>query len=52
MIYSTLLDVSVLDAIFWDVTPLGSCKNQRFGGKYRLHRQGRKNQRAKNVSSK
>jgi hypothetical protein len=23
------------DAVFWDVTPCGSCKNRRFGGTYR-----------------
>jgi hypothetical protein len=23
------------NAVFWDVTPCGSCKNQRFGGTYR-----------------
>jgi hypothetical protein len=29
----------------WDVTPCGSFKNRRFGGTYRLHRQGEENQR-------
>jgi hypothetical protein len=28
--------------------PCGSCKNRRFGGKYRPHRQGDKNRRARN----
>jgi hypothetical protein len=28
---------------FWDVTPCGSCKIQRFGGTKRLHHQGDKN---------
>jgi hypothetical protein len=41
--------------IFWDVTPcsLLSC-NRRFGGTYRLHLQGRRNNFSKNqrVSSK
>jgi hypothetical protein len=23
--------------VFWDVTPYGSCNNQRFEGMYRLH---------------
>jgi hypothetical protein len=27
------------NAVFWDVTPCGSCKNRRFGGTYRLHHQ-------------
>jgi hypothetical protein len=30
------------NVIFWDVAPCSSCVNQRFGGTYRLHRQGRK----------
>jgi hypothetical protein len=30
------------------VTPRGSCKNRRFGGKCRLHHQGDKNRRARN----
>jgi hypothetical protein len=33
------------NAVFWDVTPCGYCKSQRFGGTYRLHRQGKKNRR-------
>jgi hypothetical protein len=33
---------------FLDVTPCGCCKNRRFGGKYRLHHQGVKNQQARN----
>jgi hypothetical protein len=28
------------NAVFWDVTPCGSCKNRRFGGRYRLHHEG------------
>jgi hypothetical protein len=27
-------------AVFWDVTPRGSCMNRRFGVTYRLHHQG------------
>jgi hypothetical protein len=27
-------------SVFWDLTPCGSCKDRRFGGKYNLHRQG------------
>jgi hypothetical protein len=27
---------------FWDVAPCRSCVNRRYGGKYRLHLQGRK----------
>jgi hypothetical protein len=29
--------VTTKNAVFWDVTPGGSCKNRRFGGTYRLH---------------
>jgi hypothetical protein len=40
------------NAVFWDNTPCGSCKNRRFGGKYHLHHQGDKNRLARNnVSS-
>jgi hypothetical protein len=35
--------VFLMNAVFWD----GSCKNRRFGGKCRLHLQGRKNPRAR-----
>jgi hypothetical protein len=34
--------VTMKNAVFWDVTPCISCVNRRFGGKYRLHLQGRK----------
>jgi hypothetical protein len=32
--------VNIKNAVFWDVTLCGSCKNRRFGGTYRLHHQG------------
>jgi hypothetical protein len=32
--------VTLKSAVFWAVTPRGSCRNRRFGGTYRLHRQG------------
>jgi hypothetical protein len=35
--------------IFWDVTPCGSCKNRRFGGTYRIHLQGRRNNASEEV---
>jgi hypothetical protein len=38
-------------AVSWDVTPCGSCKNQCFGGTYRLYHQGDKNRRAGNKVS-
>jgi hypothetical protein len=43
--------VTMKNAVFWDVTPCGSCKNQRLRGLYRLHYQGDKNWQARNVSS-
>jgi hypothetical protein len=40
------------NAVFWGMTPCEPCKNRRFGGTYRLHHQGVKNQLGrKNVSS-
>jgi hypothetical protein len=44
--------VIMKNAVFWDVTLCGSCKNRRFGGTYRLHQQGDKNRRASNDGSK
>jgi hypothetical protein len=43
--------VTMNNDIFWDVKPCGSCKNRRFGGTYRIHQTGEKNQRAMNGSS-
>jgi hypothetical protein len=31
-----------MNAVFWDVTPCGSCKNRRFGATYQIHHQGNK----------
>jgi hypothetical protein len=47
-----LNSLDITNVIFCDVTLCGSRKNRRFGGKYPLHHQGDKNQRARNnVSS-
>jgi hypothetical protein len=44
--------LTMMNAVFWDVTPYGPCKNRRFGGIYRLHQQGENNQQTRNnVSS-
>jgi hypothetical protein len=43
--------VTMKNAIFWDVTPRGSCKNRRFGETYRLRHQDDKNQLARNSVS-
>jgi hypothetical protein len=32
--------MTVKNAVYWDVTPCGSCKNQYFRGIYSLHHQG------------
>jgi hypothetical protein len=37
--------------IFWGMAPCGFSKDRRFGGTYRLHLQGEKNQRTRNVSN-
>jgi hypothetical protein len=41
----------IKNTVFWDVTPCESCKNRRFGGKYRLHYQNDKIGELNNVSS-
>jgi hypothetical protein len=38
------------NAVFRDVAPCGSCKNRRFWGTQRLHHQGDKNRRTRNVA--
>jgi hypothetical protein len=35
--FNVFMAVTMKNAIFWDLTLCGSCKNQRFGGSYRLH---------------
>jgi hypothetical protein len=39
------------NAIFRDVMPCGSCKNQQFGGTYHLRHQADENQWTRNVNS-
>jgi hypothetical protein len=36
--------VTMKNTVLWNVMPCRSCKNRRFGGKYRLHHQGEENQ--------
>jgi hypothetical protein len=38
----TNFDQKLKAAIFWDMTPSGSCKNRHFGRTYRLHIHGEK----------
>jgi hypothetical protein len=40
------------NAVFWDVTPSGSCKNQSFGGTLRLYHQGDMRQWTRNNVSR
>jgi hypothetical protein len=40
--------VTMKSVILRDVVPCNSYRNRRFGGTYRLHHQGGKNQQAKN----
>jgi hypothetical protein len=37
-----------MNAVFWDVSPCGSCKKRRFGRTCHLYHQGDKNRRARN----
>jgi hypothetical protein len=30
--FEVFMAVTMKNGVFWDVTPCGSCKNQRFGG--------------------
>jgi hypothetical protein len=46
-----LTAMTVKNAISWDVTVCGSCKNQSFGEKCRLRHRGDKKRWARNVSS-
>jgi hypothetical protein len=51
--FEFVMAVTMKNAIFWDMTLYGSCKNQRFSGTYHLHFQGQKHQHtAKKRSSK
>jgi hypothetical protein len=43
--------VTIMNAVFWGVTPCDSCNNRCFRGTYRLHHQGEQNQRARNSVS-
>jgi hypothetical protein len=44
--------MTMKNAVLWNATPCGSCRNQRFGGTYHFHHQDRTNQRPGNVSNK
>jgi hypothetical protein len=41
--FEVLTVVTMKNGVFWVVKPCGSCKNQRFGGTWRLLHQGDKN---------
>jgi hypothetical protein len=40
--------VIMKNAVFWELTTCGYCKNRRFGGMHSLYLQGEQNQRARN----
>jgi hypothetical protein len=44
--------VTMKNAVFWDVTPCGCCRNRRFGGTYCFHHQGKGNQQPKHAAKK
>jgi hypothetical protein len=51
--FEVFTEMTMENAVFWDVTPCGYCKNRRFRGMCRFHHQGEKIQQARNnVSSK
>jgi hypothetical protein len=39
-------------AIFWDVAPYRNCVNRRFGGMYRLHLKGRRQEEIRERTSR
>jgi hypothetical protein len=49
--FEVFMEATMKNAVFWDVMPCGSCKNQCFGGTSHVHHQGDKNRRARNASS-
>jgi hypothetical protein len=40
--------VTMKNAVFWNVTQCGFCKNRRYGGTHRFHHLSDKNRRARN----
>jgi hypothetical protein len=49
--FEVFTTMTVNNAVSWDATPYGSCKNHRFGGTYRLHHHGDNRRARSNVSS-
>jgi hypothetical protein len=48
IILEVFTEVTMKNAVFWDDTACGFCKNLRYGGTYRLYHQGDKNWGARN----
>jgi hypothetical protein len=46
--FEVSMAVAMKNVVFWYVAPCGSCKNRRFGGKYRLHHQQASNNDSNN----
>jgi hypothetical protein len=49
--FETFMAMNKKTAVFWDVTPRGSCRNRCFGGMCDFHHQGDKDKRARNKVS-
>jgi hypothetical protein len=46
--FEVFIAANMKNAVFWDIAPRGSCKNERLGIKYHLHHHGEKKQRVRN----
>jgi hypothetical protein len=46
--FEVFTSVAMKNGVIWDVTPCGSYKNLRFGGKYHFLHQGDKNEGDRN----
>jgi hypothetical protein len=47
-VFTAVPMMTMKNGVFWDMMPCDSCKIRRFGGQFRLHHQGEKNQRVRN----
>jgi hypothetical protein len=51
VIFEVFTEATMKNAVFWDITPCGSCKNRRFGWTLSLLHQGDKNRWTRNNAS-
>jgi hypothetical protein len=47
VVFEVFTAATMKNAVFWEVTPCGSCKYRSLGGTYRLHNQGDRNRRSR-----